>query len=262
MKELSPFEAFERVLRFWWVVALLAILGGGVGRLVSALRPPLYEAAAMVSVKVRVPDELVETIPYAEVNEIHRAVANELLSDRAWAALQSAAAARGWALPAARFDDRVFTLERLRSDWKLMVRDPDPQRAADLANLWVETAWPLVEEAYEHALAAERLRLERASVGACFENHDFAGGNACAGLSLRDPQELQAYLAQLDRAYQAELQASGRFSPWLSLALSTPAAPPAVPVRRLTGQLVFAGMALGLLAGLLVVQFLPPRRGG
>ena len=51
-EEFEPFAQLNLTLRYWWVIALCAVLGGAAGLVAHLFKPPLYEAQAVISASI------------------------------------------------------------------------------------------------------------------------------------------------------------------------------------------------------------------
>ncbi len=246
----------SRLIARWPILLLGALMGALGGLLFSMLVPPVYQAAAAVTIGVdysRTP-----TMELIVEDRVLDRVRQVILSDETMEATlerlrnspdDSAAYATVSDLrDALRLDQRL-------SRWEFLAFDRDPARAARVANTWSEVALGLLEDARSHAERVNSLQGGLAFVR-CIElgppGIDEVGLWRCvaSGGGLDN-----ASLAAL----QAEVKASRGLIPFLSFDPSEPAAPSAEPVLWGRGVLILAGAVLGLLASVAWLALFPRR---
>jgi uncharacterized protein involved in exopolysaccharide biosynthesis len=249
--EITPLEQFSLLVRRWWLIALLTVLGSCLGWGFHILRPPLYEAVATFSVVINFP----ETAP---LNELQQDQAIGLFKAQLTATdvvekVRPFVAARGLSPEALVLNQRVFT-ERRQSQIDLIVRHEDPAVAAEIANLWAETAEIVVTEAYTHALQAHTLWQYQNSLQQCLQLPP-AAGNLCTYGNL---DALEARLQAIDSKRQSELLASRGLLPTLIFGFSQRADVPQKPEVYRASAFLLGGALLGGVLGV-VFALLPVR---
>jgi hypothetical protein len=148
-------ETYHRLTARWlWVVAA-AFLGGLVGLLASSVRPPQFEAEAVLGIAIDyaradVPDDIT-------VRQAFDRVRGLLLADDTLESVLMLAAQRGGepVTPQMRqaFRDRIRLSER-PDGWVLAVQGADGQEVERLAQAWAETAVDQLNAASTHAIRA------------------------------------------------------------------------------------------------------------
>jgi hypothetical protein len=257
MSEISPRDILERLFRRWPLIALGVLFGGLLGLLSSRLLPPVYEARAEIYINL-------DSALWAQENHVgdpsEVAVSNSMMpiSDLFYAdetLRDLVAAAREENIP---IDQGTvlgtFTIQRINMTWLMTVHADDPQKAARLADLWVQAALPIHQEAHEHALAAYALTLERDALAACFEGSSLTTGNTCAGTALTSLMEFEPTLGELDARILAEYGQSMGLDPALTIGPGAPASVPPEPVRFQRTWLGLAGAMIGLILGIAASQ--------
>jgi hypothetical protein len=266
MSDFSPYDAFDRVLRRWWLLALCMLIGGLLGWGISLLVPPIYQARANYQV-VMDTDQLArlkglagaEDLPFSEINPYYVAV-EEIFYDLATRkVVVEQAQAAGIDLKLTDFDQSKFFVDRQGSRWLILVRHTDPKAAAWLVNTWLTVADGRIREAQAHGIQAEALRLKVDSVQACFSQFDFAAANQCAGMSLSSPGDLTTFLQNTMAQQQSQANLSLGVDPLLTFTIQREATPPQQPSLQVRSQMALAGALAGLILGTLLVQFLPER---
>jgi uncharacterized protein involved in exopolysaccharide biosynthesis len=146
--EFVPFDYFTRLARFWWVVVLCAVLGGAVGLVIHRLKPPVYEAQAVLTASIDfnkidfmhptaqtpVPyqfSQYDEDIALSVVESSLRQVVPQVVIFAQQNGIQ--ADATGLLAQA--------TIERKHAYWELRYRNADPVLAQKVVNYWAETGF-------------------------------------------------------------------------------------------------------------------------
>jgi hypothetical protein len=269
VEDISPRDTFERVLRCWWVIALVMVAGGLIGWGISRFSSPVYEARAGYQVTLdddMLLAELQKTNPEAELTYDIRApylapAALVFFSPEVRAAVKDQAVAAGLDFPRDGFETRQLSLDQRGSDWMIVVRDSSRDTAAKLANLWVEVADQQLRRAHEQAVLAAAIKIQIDLLAKCFTDSSLTDANQCAGTSFASATEMQTDYQNLDRQYQDALSASEGISPLVSFTPGMVAVPPARPVYYNTGLLMLVGSLLGLIIGGLLVQRMPLKKG-
>jgi hypothetical protein len=261
--EISPLQALERAIRYWWLIAGLGLLGGLLGWLFSRMMPPVYESGAILAIslletELAPADQLPMT--YAEQENYLGPVEALLTSPTVREKLEAAATAQGIAFNATGFTAPDYRIERIKERWRLIVRAPDPLAASALADLWADAALETIVETNDHAINAERSRLEEVLLRHCIETGDLEDVNACAGTSFSSLLEMNARLDELELRYAEEKEASQGITPALEFEFVKKAPVPDAAVLNARTFLLLAGTALGLLAGLILGISLPARK--
>jgi hypothetical protein len=267
MPELDPQEMLARLLRWWWILALLTVLGGLAGRLASSLRAPIYEATAVYDVSVDGQTLVAEGQVTADKLPLDFPTQNLYLSPADAVFFSTAvegqlvaqARAQGIPLPANTFDQGNFYLDRNGSNWLISARSTDPSTAARLVNLWLNAADAALKTAQEHTARSLSIQLAVASVRKCFLNASFAQGNLCAGTSFANSADLETFLSTQQQLLTSEREAGQGIDPALDFTLVARARPPTDPDLYSVSLMTLAGALIGLLIAVLIVQFAPAR---
>ena len=246
----NPTDALNRVLRRWWLLAILTIAGGLLGLLFNALRPQPYEAGFRITTAIEVANSG-ELTQYQE-DITYEAVGALLLSPSLKEAVIQQAGAEGLAMQAD-YLNRNATVERKLATWQVRVRHTDAQSAEMIAAIWLRLADAEIKRAYAEAIQADGLARYLDSMENCL-----------ARASLTPPSYGLCSQANLEQV-QVEIQRTGKqlaearlSSRGLSSSLSIDQAEadliPAHPVSDQRGQQVLAGALIGFLIGLWALQ--------
>ena len=259
-EEFSPLEAAERAFARWWIIVLLTVLGGIGGWIYHYLRPPVYEAKAVIVISMDF--STLELTQYEEDYAFGAA-----------GALISSNAVRGQVVAKVQASGIQINLEQFvggssiegrQSVWEMRVRDADPYVAATLANAWAETAYDTLVQAQEHALLAEQLYVQVSAWQACLPTYviptpkpnqtspySFIWNKDCEHYSI---EEIEKALAGMSTELAAEESQSQGLISILEFALTETATVPDKPVIYGQGNLVFAGAIVGFVIALRVAS--------
>jgi hypothetical protein len=246
---ISPRDKALTLMTFWWVVAAAAILGGLAGMGVHALKPPVYEAQARITMGI----DFYQTGYMEQFDKDLALVSAAGIIYSADVMNQVVSAANAQGIPVD-YDTlkNAATFERKSYEWILRLRYPDAGEAADLANLWVEHGISALDTAYQHALAAADLQVYMNSLTDCLQQVAVnAAVPVCPPLTAAD---LQVELSLAENRYFSEKQAARSIFPGMTYTVTQPAAVPQQPVLYGRNNLAAAGLLFGLIAGIGLVS--------
>ncbi|HEX2979277.1 MAG TPA: hypothetical protein VHO48_03330 [Anaerolineaceae bacterium] len=248
MDDIIPLETIERTLKQWWLVVALVLTGGLIGSLFHAFRPPLYDARAVLIGSI----DFAQTGPLGEIETDYALEAINSLIDSSDVKNQVVAAAQAQQIPV---DPQTFDqyLERKSNQiWLLQVRSKDPQAAANLANLWAETAYARLNESLQHAIQARSLEKHLQTLDACLQAAPAAPADQppCEAASL---EQLQTEITTTSAAIQTETDAAHLISSAMSFELSEKAQVPTKPAAFNRNMLVLGGGLIGFLVAILAI---------
>lgn len=247
MDDFSPAAATRRVLHGWVWLAGFILIGGLLGWFIHSLRSPVFEGRATLRMGI----DYTRTGWPNEIEE-DRAIeaAGFLLTSRpVLEKVSAAAAAEGITIS----PDELFRslgLERRSYTWLLRIRHPQPETAAALANLWLQSGLQTLEAASGHAFRAEQYRRHLAGLEACLAQAAQVppAGGICSVQSLAG---LQAELEATGALYQQEKAASQGVSTLVLFGEGETSPPPQSPARYGRAELMAAGMLMGMVLGIL-----------
>lgn len=240
---LEPRAAADRILDRWYVLLLAGLAGGLAGLIFSMVRPPAYEADAVIAIN----------IDYGRTQPLELIVEDRAL-DRVWQFLTSdailkaaseqlsAQSGRSAAWESPHSMREYVRLEARLSDWHFIAQNEDPETAAMIANAWAQAAIEGLDDAYAHAWAALSLQNGELDV-TCFEQNQPMTSDSISSCLSSGPNIESESLALLIE----EIEASHGILPALSFELVRSAAPPDSPVVWTRGALVISGAFIGLL---------------
>jgi capsular polysaccharide biosynthesis protein len=239
MNDSSPLNDLEIILSRWWLITLLMIAGGLVGWFISFNKPPIYEARASMVI-------LLEQGQQGDTSDNKTSMelsnVNALISARAMGADLIA----NFGEKCENITNLDMQIERRESNWDLVVRCSDPQSAAELANAWVDNAFTVLEDAYQHGLKVEALSVTFDLLKSCRND---PAQELCAGF--QDMNALQERIRSLRDEIGVEKQASQGINSALTFRIESHATIPVKPAANAPGALLLAGAVIGLLLGIL-----------
>jgi len=144
---IDPVSSFNNLLKSWWKILAIAVLGGLIGLLVSFVIPPKYEAEAIFHA----------SIDFTQIN--YKNMVGEYGDPLVWTQYEEDLALQAvkrvilkrtkWAFEYAQSLDPDITgeefqdstqIQRYLAKWYLRFRHEDPQVAQSIVNFWAEEA--------------------------------------------------------------------------------------------------------------------------
>lgn len=248
--EFQPAEVIWPVLKGWWIAAVLIILGGLAGLGIHALRPTQYEAVFSLTTTI----DLSNTGELSQYEEdiALEAVGAAFYKDSTLEQVAKLAQQAGIQTDAVSLKANS-TIERKLSTWLVRVRSHNPQTADGLASLWLKTGLADLNTSYQHALTAGGLQRYLNSLESCLAQ-SVPGSPAPAQCSQGNLAAIQAELGKTgtllaDERYLSNGVITGLLVPQAQTELA-----PARVVMFQQGQMVLAGMLIGFLAAVWLLQ--------
>jgi LPS O-antigen subunit length determinant protein (WzzB/FepE family) len=239
-QEFYPRKSLELAFKRWWVIVVLATLGGIAGWAIHFLRPPVYEATAVITVSM---DFQKGKLSQREQDYAFTAAGAIANSTEVKSLIIAEAQAYGFPLDINRLSEQMF-LERKQSVWEFHIRNWDPETAAELADLWAEKALGALNVDLRHALRADQIQDQISSI----TGSQPASGSS--GLSA----ETQAALQTLSDELLQEKQMSQGVISIMKFALTGSAVVPQDPALYHLADLVLAGACIGFIISLWAIN--------
>jgi hypothetical protein len=249
-KELNIHHILTRMLRSWWLMVGLGLVGALVGFLFSLIHPPVFEAKAVLGVNIiyGVTEPLALVVEDRALSRVATLVlADTTMEDLLDEIPGEVRNARGWENPADL--QKTVRLERRLAEWDLVVADHDPEVAAQVAQKWADVTLGAFNEAVDHAWRAVSLMRGGSFTIDCeeeIENNQFTRIWQCAAYPLNTGAE------DLDEELQMEIRLSRGVLPNLSYELLRRAIPSEEPVLWRRSWLLLAGAIAGIAIGCLL----------
>lgn len=246
--DFEPFHLFSKA-RSSWIIFFLCMLFGGIGGLIfNRIRLPVYECSAAFSV----------TIDYTLTGFL-----SDIQEDQAMRGLGSIIDAthtlentfqiledEGITFTFEDFNKKI-SLNREDFRWLLRVRDNNPTPCAEIANTWASVAENELTEASLHAIKAAHLERYLESLESCLLRMADVDQNQVP-CTFPYFQDLIKEINSTGEALNHERIMSKGIFPAISFYLSQNASVPTSPSLYGRNSMIFAGMVLGLVVGLLL----------
>jgi hypothetical protein len=145
MSELTPISYLYRLVKFWWIVILCTLIGGGAGFAFSRLNPPIYEAKAIFHVSLDL-EQMAQIDPPLGLNEEDIALASvhgTIMHPDVVTSLFAEANSKGIFLTWEEITLN-YTIERKNTIWELRYRSTDSQVAHTVVNIWAAKTYDKV----------------------------------------------------------------------------------------------------------------------
>jgi len=248
---------FQRsFLKNWWVIALGMIIGGLVGLVVSFSLPPIYEAKFIIVTNVRIDDtkEITEVMLDAAINHVGDLAYNPVIMER----LVDSMNKQGVSLTFDKIIDNTSTERRLNAT-HLKVRWRDPNISKQIANTWGLILYDMLQDGYKQSVIADDLTAYQDTLETCLLNETTSACGTYCGLS---KEELQKEITRLGlEIATARNESLGLYSE-LTVSQYQEADYPEKPTFYEQHSLILAGMGIGFLLSLLLLEvWLPNRKG-
>lgn len=147
-KEFVPADYFNRIIRWWWLVFGLAVIGGVTGLVVHRFKPPQYEAQAvfMASIDFNKIDFMHPPAPTPapyHLTQYDEDVALAVVGGSLQAVIPQVVTfvnEKGLALDSTSLMEHAL-IERHHAFWYLRFRENDPALVQAVANYWANAAY-------------------------------------------------------------------------------------------------------------------------
>jgi hypothetical protein len=251
MDDFIPSDLLKRIFRFWWILALIMIAGGGVGYVVSRLQTPVYESQASIttSIDFAYTDRLSEDQEDYMINT----VGDVIDSSQVFELVKEQASSLGLTVTDDGIKER-FTKSRQGYRWELTVRDTNPEVAQTLTQLWVVNAGNALAGFHEETLDAVKYHSAEISLQNCF-SQIVVVEPASAYCSMENLDEIRDALKVTTTETDLSTFPDSLLLSKISTEISDNAYLPSSPIEFKRNYMVLAGAMCGLLIGLLIFIF-------
>ena len=245
----------EQALFRWPILLGLGLLGALVGFFFSLMRPPFYQAEAVLGVNINytVTEPLELVVEDRAINRVAAIIESDSTLVRVLSQLpESLRLERVWSEPADLRES--LRLDRRLAEWDLVAIDRDPEVAVILAKAWADEAISVLDETAEHAWRAVALMgndpfmVDCVPVPGSENSPAWVIGECAVEPWDLDPQALAGEL-------RAEISLSRGMLPNFSYELLKEATLPTEPVIWSRGPLILSGVLIGLIFGFWRVVF-------
>lgn len=263
--EFVPSELFRTFVRYWYVVLFAMIVGGLLAFGFTSVRPAVYEASTFIHVAVD-KNRALALAPIDRVQALDQVRALIVSDDTLQSAIDWMTSNSSGPIPfesPAEFRSSVRIAQR-EAGFSLIVYDQDADQAAAFANAWARASVDELKKAFSHAIKAADIQSQIFRLGCALQLRGEAASQQAVWIC--GPGEGDAADLELPGALVEEVMLSRGILPSLTFSWSQAAEPQTEPIRWARSEVLIAGLALGLLTGLIAAASLGlrerPLRGG
>jgi capsular polysaccharide biosynthesis protein len=237
-------DLIKKIIKKWWVIAGLMIIGGLTGMLVTRIHKPVYQSTAIITTAVDY--AYAGRLEDYELDHILLAVGDivDSTSVRQQVLINSQEQIHGLTA-----DETQKSMIAVRKgyDWILTARSSDPFVAQVLASAWAENAMVALFKMNQQALEDFHTQTTLLSIESCF-SESVVVENATADCSTEELTRLMTNFESEDGGY-SNLRESILLSN-LSFQVTTKPTLPSAPILFRQNLNVAAGALIGLVLGL------------
>jgi len=247
VNDLVPKDFLGRMRAKWVLVLMTAIVGGVVGLGLSEIRPPRFQAIAVLGIGIDYGRTL-RLDPLTERKALNR-VRGLLLSDDT---LRGATRRMDDSVEG---DEGLYDMSQLRKRvrlgekggrWELSVVSARPELAAIAANAWADSALAELDTAVSHAWRVAELQSVIFEVGCRLVSGQVDGAAAVWSC---EEESASSELEQINAEVIKEATQSRGILPAISFSMLERAFPPTQPILWGRGLMALSGAMIGLLLG-------------
>lgn len=240
----------QQVLKFWWVIALLAIAGGIFGYEISQVRTPVYESVGIFTVSL----DFVRTGEMTDIEEDQalNTVVDVINSTAVLDETTRVMKAKGVDLTLTDLKNYV-SVDRQGFQILVHVNHTNAQTAFDIADSWTAIADQALQTAIREAVKADSLSRQIVDLEICFRQMTVAFP-AFPPCEIKDSTSLLTTLKQAENDFLDAKNNSRGILSTSSVELTGHPQVPVSPRIYRQGILVISGAFMGFLAGALLVE--------
>lgn len=246
--DLEPMTILQRMIKYWWALTIILILGGVIGVGASRLHRPVYQSKAVITTVIDY-SQLGKLDDYEE-DQIFVAVGEKLGSTSVKDAVYQKVNQAGLSLTREGLG-KALTLNRQDSRWILYVRFTDPQTAQQIAQYWADEGMAALTSMRKDAETNFYFHQYQNSLVTCLQDTVIVDSSS----SVCNLQNYSAIQSEIDRSVQADNAAdSGNSLLLLHTSFEITENPSGTNSPVLFNQSICAlgGMLLALAAGLII----------
>ncbi len=247
--DFSIYKNFSRLLKNWWVIVLLSILGALGGYTFHWLQKPIYESRAVITATI----DFVQTgkLTDVEEDEAFNAVGDIIRSDEVKNLVLEEARRLG--LVDESSDLPPVFVDREGTRFLIRVRSSNRETVASFADLWTKNAFATLSDAMENALKVEQYRVMLDNIENCYQ-HATILLPTFAECDLSTLNQVTSAFTQVEgELITAQLESKGLLSA-IRIYVSEEASIPTSPVSYNVNIMVFCGAVIGLVIGIALVE--------
>ena len=250
MNQIDIVRLIKRISDRWYILAALMIIGGLSGMLISQTTPSVYESSAVFSVTI----DYTQTGALTDIQEDQamRGVGSVIFSDQVITkTLAQINDENGIELNQSDFIGNSF-LDREEFRWTLRYRDPDPQNAKAVVNLWANNANSAIQEGLKHSLASSVLLDTLSKMKTCLQ--ELSNGNEKSNCGNIELETLINSISDLSNRIQIKKAASLGLFNSLSVSLVNEGVVSQAAVLGQRNLLVISGALIGFFLSIIAIS--------
>jgi LPS O-antigen subunit length determinant protein (WzzB/FepE family) len=242
-KDIILYEKFQSVLKNWWIVAAMMIIGSLVGWGGSQLRDPIYQSEAAIAVTIDY--SRIGRLFDTEINRLIKSVGNIIESDEVLNQIKLSSELNN------HFIEANKSLERQDNIWILRVRSNDPEAAKEIAQAWQSTAIEILESAASQAEKAAFFQQYLDSYATCLESAVVIAPvqPLCEQL---DSADLENKIDEAIVIIQTARKQSRGLMPYVNISVVDSFGKASWPVNNDPGMLLISGAVIGFIIGVVL----------
>ena len=194
--DLEPMTILKRMIKYWWLMILILILGGVLGVGISRLHQPVYQSKAVITTVIDY-SQLGKLDDYEE-DQIFVAVGEKIGSSSVKDAVFQKVKDAGLNMSLERLD-AALSLNRQDSRWILYVRFSDPQTAQQIAQYWADESMSALTSMTKDAETNFYNQQYQNSLVTCLQDTVIVDSSS----SVCNLQNYAAIQSEIDRTVQA-----------------------------------------------------------
>ncbi len=249
--EFVPVDIFLKIIKRWWVITGLMIIGGMFGWIFSYLHTPLFESKAILSTSI----DFVQSgyLTDIEEDQILNLIGDNLLSDEILVELEDRLSSSGNSFSVKDLQSILF-IERQGYHWTMRARNENASLAQDIVSKWSEVVEEHLNSYLYHATKAATLYRRIAGLEKCLLHQVWVEPSSVL-CSSDDSYVIRETIAIEQQEYLKEIQDGHGIDPAVRFQLTQQANDP-IRVAYSRNEMILAGMMIGLLFGiiLLIIQ--------
>lgn len=247
-KDFSPRKKILILVKYWWVITILAIAGGIFAFFVSKFRQPIYDAKATISAGI----DYSQTGQMSEADQdrAYQAVGSIIVSDEVREKVIQEAGNSGILIDHEDFSN-LFFLERYNSNFNLRVESYSPENAAILANIWANVSQEVLNYLILQVNHQSQIKAILTEIESCYS---YLGGFDSQAITCQLSNSFKPTDIVNPLEYVLEENVDSGLFPAFYISITNFAEASAVPRINNRNFLISAGALVGFLMGILIIE--------
>jgi hypothetical protein len=246
--EFIPVDIFLKIIKRWWVITGLMIIGGVFGWIISSLHSPLYESKAILSTSI----DFVQSgyLTDIEEDQILNLIGDNLLSDEVLIELEDRLSISGYDFSEKELQSILF-IERQGYNWTMRARNENASLAKEIVSKLSEVVEEQLNSYLYHATKAATIYRRISGLEKCLLQQVWVEPSSVLCSSV-DSNEIRKTITIEQQEYLKEIQDSHGVDPAVRFQVTQQANDPN-RVAYSRNEMILAGMVIGLLIGIILL---------